>query len=97
MLIRVAVGHIGEFMVDDGCSLLFQRMFAPHTAEVLFSKIGDRKVLGSMNDLVFSAKYHIIEHGESSFSISHRLNEMPMSYLGYNNPREALLSLRIEK
>ncbi len=85
---------IGEFMRDDGHTFLFQRLIAPSTACVAFSKPLNRAVIGSMNDLVFQAKVLLIEQEMSPWDTSFRLNEVPMSYLKYANPREAFRSLK---
>ncbi len=84
---------MGEFMRDDGHVFLFERLVAPSTARVTFSKPLNRAVIGSMNDLVFQAKVLLIEQEMSPWDTSLRLNEVPMSYLKYASPREALLRL----
>lgn len=90
---RIA-NHMGEFISDDGHTFLFQRLIAPSAACVAFSKPLNRAVTGSMNDLVFQAKVHLIEQEMSPWDTSFLLNEVPMSYLKYANPREAFLRLK---
>ena len=85
---------MGEFMRDDGHTFLFERLIAPSTARVAFSKPLNRAVIGSMNDIVFQAKVLLIEQEMSPWDTSFRLNEVPMSCLKYANPREAFLSLK---
>jgi len=85
---------MGEFISDDGHTFLFQRLIAPSTACVAFSKPLNRSVTGSMNDLVFQAKVLLIEEEMSPWETSLRLNEVPLSSLKYANPREAFLRLK---
>jgi hypothetical protein len=41
-----------------------------------------------MNDLIYQAKMWVIERGLSPFEVGTKLNEAPMSALGYAFPRE---------
>ena len=93
--IKNALNCMSEFMTDDGNEFLFRRLIAPRTGSISFSKTGDRRVLGSINELVIHAKYHLLEDEVSPFDASHLLNQVPLSYLGYRNPKEAFKSLRI--
>jgi hypothetical protein len=95
--VQRALSYMSEFMTDDGHEFLFQRFIVPRTGRISFSKMGDRRVLGSINDLVFQAKVHLVEGEVSPFDASLLLNETPMSCLGYSNPKEAFKSLRIEE
>ena len=63
-------------------------------SEINFSKTNSKKVLGSMNDLAFHYKHHILSNG-GIFSalipdIIHKLNNMPMGMLGYKYSSEEL-------
>lgn len=95
LFIKNALSCMSEFMTDDGNEFLFRRLIAPRTGSISFSKMGDRRVLGSINEFVIRAKYHLFEDEVSPFGASHLLNQTPMSYLGYRNPKEAFKSLRI--
>jgi len=86
--------YMGEFLRDDGLAFLFERLIAPSTARVAFSKALNRAVIGSMNDLVFQAKVFLIERQMSPYDASFLLNDVPMSYLEYANPREAFVKLK---
>lgn len=85
--------YMGEFFSDDGHRFLFERLVAPSSVRVAFSKPLNRAVIGSMNDLTFQAKILLTERDISPWDTSLRLNEAPMSYLKYATPREALLRL----
>ena len=95
--VKRALSCMSEFMTDDGNEFLFRRLIAPRTGTISFSKMGDRRVLGSINDLVIQAKYHLLEDELSPLDASLLLNQAPMSYLKYHSPKEALKSLRIEE
>ncbi|GAI86344.1 unnamed protein product, partial [marine sediment metagenome] len=86
--------YMGEFIRDDGHAFLFERVIAPSTACVAFSKHLNRTVTGSMNEFVFQAKALLIEQEMSPYDTSFLLNDVPMSYLKYDNPREAFLKLK---
>lgn len=86
---------IREFMIDDGQEFIYKRFVALATNEVLFSKALNRSVTGSMNDLIRCAKLWLVERDLSPFDTSFKLNEMPMSYLKYGNPREAFKAMKI--
>ena len=66
-------------------------------AEVVYAPSNNRRVLGSMNDLAFHYKYHVLEsggvHSPDVPSIIRKLNRMPMGAIGYRFPIEALSNL----
>lgn len=95
--LQMTLSYMREFMADDSNEFLFRRLIAPRTRDISFSKTGDRRVLGSINDLVFHAKIHLVEGEMSPFDVSLRLNDIPMSFLGYNNPKEAFTAMRLEE
>ncbi len=86
--------HLGpESYADDGNSV----GVALTSGTVRFSKALNRSVTGSMNDLVYHAKMWVTEGGSSPFDASCKLNEMPMSSLSYQNPREVFKALKLEE
>jgi hypothetical protein len=91
------LSQIRELMVDDGLELIYTRLVAPSTAAIRFSKALNRSVTGSMNDLAFYAKMWLTDGDLSPHDVSFKLNEIPMSALGYANSREALKSLTLEE
>jgi len=90
------LSYMAELMTHDGLEFVFQRLIVPHTERIRFSKAADRRVLGSMNDLIVQAKYYLTERQMSPFDASIQVNETPMSYLGYNKPREAFRGLKVK-
>lgn len=86
----------GLKMVMGGTDLEFhyQRWIDPELGAVQWAPIPSRSVLGTMNDLMLMAKYHLTERDESPVEISQLLAKAPLSALGMNSPAEAFRSLR---
>jgi len=85
--IREVLSFMKEFMTIDGNKAIFEKFIEPEVRNIFFSKIVDRRVSGSMNDLIFQAKMHLIEGHKSPLDVSFFLNESPMSYLSYSRPK----------
>lgn len=64
----------------------YQRWIAPELAAVQWAPIPDRSIMGSMNDLILMAKYHLENRDESPVELSRLLARTPMSVLGMNSP-----------
>lgn len=60
---------------------IFSRFIAPNWERVSYSKALNQSVVGSVNDLVFNAKFCIEEQGMSLWETAGFLNNMPMSYV----------------
>lgn len=66
----------------SGRANIFRRfVLAPAAQDVRLEKIGDRSVLGSMNELIFLARCDLIEGGVTAEVATKRLNVVPMSML----------------
>ena len=61
--------------------------------DAIFAKTTDRRVLGSMNDLIFQSKIRLGEGQQTPFAVSYYLNETPMSYLKYRSPKDLFQEL----
>lgn len=85
-----------DHMALDGLANIFDTHIAAAMDSVVLCKAGDRRVLGSMNDLVFQAKCYLLEMGLSIELVNMRLNETPLSMVKYHNPKLSFLSL-VEK
>jgi hypothetical protein len=83
-------------MAADGNKSIFEKYIEPIAHEISFSKITDRRVMGSMNDLIFQAKVYLVECQHSPFHVSLHLNESPMSYLKYGRPKDAFKALSLD-
>jgi len=82
-----------QYMVTDNTAHLFDAHITPDIDTVTFCKAGDRRVLGSVNDLIYHARLGLLESGYPPTMVMSRLNDMPMSMLKMCRPRGALLAL----
>ena len=87
--------YMGKFLRADDHEFIFERWIIPWLDRVSFSKALNRSVIGSMNELVFLAKLHLIEGLLSPFDVSHRLNEVPLSCLEHVTPRASFQHLAV--
>ncbi len=88
VFIERALSSLREFMEDDGQAFAYQKFIAPASGTVSFAKALNRSVTGSMNDMIYHAQMWLIEEELSPFDVGFKLNEMPMSALGYADARE---------
>jgi hypothetical protein len=101
--IERALSTIREFMADDGQAFVYQKFIAPASATVRFAKALNRKVTGSMNELVMAAT-HSLESGEvAPHDVGFSLNDLRLSAIatkedrGYGRPKEAFKRLSMEQ
>lgn len=94
--LKRVTSYMGEFIRDDGHQFIFERLIIPSMDTISFSKALNRGVTGSMNDLIKLAKFRLVERDMSPFDVSFLLNDVPMSYLGYDGPRRAFQSLKVD-
>jgi hypothetical protein len=93
-----ALTNIREFMESDGLGLLYHRLIVPATAVIRFAKALDRKVTGSMNELVMSAIDDLADGEMSPFDVGAKLNETLLSAIatdgsGYGHPRDTFKAM----
>jgi hypothetical protein len=84
-----------EYLCEDPFTFYFRRVIEPYSNRVLFSRSADRRVIGSMNDLIATARHHLAHDGLSPFMAAQRINETPMSLLGNDTPERAFRRLRL--
>lgn len=82
---------------EEGSSEKTKVKILAEYAEVAYAPSNNRRILGSMNDLAFHYKYHVLEsggvHSPAVPGIIRKLNRMPMGAIGYRFPIEALNNL----
>jgi len=93
-LIMRLIDGLKLVMSSNDLEFHFQRWIAPELNEVQWAPIPTRSVLGTMNDLMLMAKYHLAERDESPMELSQLLAKAPLSALGMNSPAKAFRSLR---
>jgi ribosomal protein S18 acetylase RimI-like enzyme len=96
-LLAAMSASLEELMGQDGSGSIFGSSILLAMATAAFSKNTNRSVTGSMNDLVSLAERYILDGDLSLLDVSRKLNEAPMSYLGYESPRGALKSLAMKQ
>ncbi len=79
--IERALSTIREFTEVDGQAFVYQRFIAPDSGTVQFAKALNRKVSGSMNELIFSAEMMLIEDDIAPYDVGFRLNDIWLSAL----------------
>lgn len=96
-----ALSNLHEVLEDDGLKFVFSRFIAPAGDAVRFAKSTDRRLTGSMNELIQSATALLIEGKSSLFDVGSRLNDVLLSAPtssrsdGYGTPRDAFKSFSL--
>jgi hypothetical protein len=80
------ISGLRRYLEMAGHEFAFTQLIAPESAEVVFRPVGDRRILGVMNEFIFMAKYFLEDL--SPFETSDRLNDCPVGPLGGKFPRD---------
>lgn len=91
--VKLALMSLRDYMELDGISSIYYSQIMPYADEITFSKTNDRRILGSMNDLIKQAKVYMLDLGLPLSLVNLRVNDTPMSLLNFRNPKEALFEL----
>jgi len=67
--VREALSSMEEFMTLDTNEIMYDKFIEPESKINYFSKIIDRRILGSMNDLIFQAMIYLSEGQKSLFDV----------------------------
>ncbi|MSU64786.1 MAG: hypothetical protein EXS38_01495 [Opitutus sp.] len=84
--IRRALDAMRGVLHDSGRAFAWEQHIAPAIASVQFAKLTDRRVMGSMNDLIYMARNYLIDRAISPVDLSAQINKTPMSYLWKRGP-----------
>lgn len=101
--IERALSTIREFMEDDGQAFVYRRFIAPSSETVQFAKALNRKVTGSMNELVKVATYKLESGDVAPHDLGFGLNEILLSAIAsendwrYGRPKDAFKRLTVEQ
>jgi hypothetical protein len=93
-LIMRLIDGLKLVMTGNDLEFHFQRWIVPELAAVQLAPIPSRSVLGTMNDFMIMAKYHLAARNQSPLEISELMAKAPLSALGMNSPAKAFRSLR---
>ena len=94
-----ALSSIRELLQAEEHEIAFERFIQPATASIRFAKALDRRVTGSMNDLINHATAWLAEEELPAGEIGAGLNDTLLSMLArsksfpYGKPREAFKEL----
>ena len=91
--IQALSSGLQDFLVGQGQQPNAIMDLLPPDRDAAFAKITDRRILGSMNDLIFQSKIRMGEGQQTPFTVSYYLNETPMSYLQYRSPKTVFQEL----
>jgi hypothetical protein len=72
----------------------YERWIAPELSDVELGRVPGRSLLGSTNDFIRMAYFHLHEDGCSIVETSRELACAPMGYLGMSSPDRAFLTLK---
>jgi hypothetical protein len=81
-----ALSAIRTELCDSGRAFAWERHLAPGTGTVQFATLGNRSVMGSINEFVFAARMFLVEGQLSPIEVAAKINETPMSYLWKRGP-----------
>ena len=92
-LIHRLVDALKQSLMGTELEFQFQRWIVPELTEVQWAPIPGRSVLGGMNEMIFAAKYGIMERDYSPVELSRWLAETPLATLGMNSPKRVFPTL----
>ena len=101
--IKRALSTIREFMEADGQALIYEKFIAPSSATVSFAKALNRKVTGSMNELVLAATDSLELNEIPPHDVGFNLNDLLLSAIatkesrGYGRPKEAFKRISMDQ
>ena len=81
---------IRDQLKDVSFEKLFEQRISPHISGCALSNTTSRAVLGSINDMIYNAKYYLDQREMSPFEAGCAINETPFSYLKMDNPNLSL-------
>jgi hypothetical protein len=81
---------IRDQLKDVSCEKLFEQGISPHISGSALSNTTSRAILGSINDMIYNAKYYLDQREMSPFETGKAINETPFSYIKMENPNICL-------
>lgn len=93
-LVARLMGGLQTCLRGGKLEIQFQRRIVVEGPFVQWAPIPGKSVLGSINDLVYQAKYALAERDYSPFELSRWLAKNPLSALGMNSPDRVFPKLR---
>jgi len=87
--IKGVFAHMAAEALGSPIRLAYERFIEPDSGPIVFSKVGDRRVLGSINDMVERARIHIAAQGFDPDMAAILMNMIPMGQLKMETPADA--------
>jgi hypothetical protein len=84
-------------MEDVSMEFIYRRLIATKTAEILLSTTNSKSILGSMNDMIFNAKFLLDHEKMSPFDAGRFINKTPFSGIGMDYPENRMKNMPIFK
>ncbi len=97
IFLQQLLGLLRENMEDVEDRMIFERIIAPNSARITLSKIINKSVLGSINDMVNMSKIIVERDDTSPYDLSVILNNSPFKYINYLSPLAAFNNLKLKK
>lgn len=97
VFIENALAGIGENLKLDGLDSLLKPLMAAPPEDLAFCKASDKRVLGSINEFVFMARYCILDGERSLTGISCFLNQSHMKAIRYGRPLDEMRRLLTDR
>jgi hypothetical protein len=91
-----AVTSIRKTLQQDELADIAERIQRSSAVAARTSKALNRSIVASINDLVFHAKFCILQRQASLLDTCNKLNDMPLGTFNYKSAREVIRSLAIE-
>lgn len=85
--------QLRELHSDYGLKEIYDCQVAPTMGNIRISKVGNRSITGSLNELCIQAKSYLGQSDLSPYDISIRLNNVPMSAIDMKSPLDYYRSL----
>ena len=95
IFLQRVISNLLDNLGYDGFEFIAKRIIAKNTFKIAFSKSLNRSVTGSMNELISQARYYLEDENTSPYRLCQKLNNVPFSYIGHINPKEAFSELKI--
>ncbi len=93
---RLFLSELRDNLEPLELGLVYERVIAPKTGEIVLAKTADRSVLGSMNDMVSSCKWRLEGDELPPWQLTQGLNGTPFGALGYGFPREVFARMPLD-
>lgn len=95
--IKRTLSSIRDVLSTNGHEFIYKRLIVPSTGIVYFSIALNQGVTGSMNDLVLQAQYMLAGGMVAPCDIAPTLNDTPLSYLEYSNPKKVFSQMKVDR